>query len=58
LQISSTPKIRSAPELKIKHKEPKDKWWKITLTPIQFDQEILAKGSTASNQNHPKVMKS
>jgi len=41
-----TPKLKTVPELKIKHKEPKEKWWKITQIPIEWDKEMLAKSGT------------
>ena len=37
------PILRKVPELRVKHKEPKEKWWKLTKIPIEFDQEMLAK---------------
>ncbi len=41
-----TPKLKSVPELKIRHKEPKEKWWKLTQIPIEWDKEMLAKSGT------------
>ncbi len=41
-----TPKLKTVPELKIRHKEPKEKWWKITDIPIKFDQEMLSRTTT------------
>ncbi len=38
-----TPVLRPVPELKIKHKEPSDKWWHLTGIDIKWDKELLAK---------------
>ncbi len=42
------PVLRRVPELPIRHKEPKDKWWKITGIDIKFDLELLQKSNVTS----------
>jgi len=37
------PKLRKVPTLHIKHKEPDEKWWKMTGIPIEYDRELLEK---------------
>ena len=49
------PKLRKVPTLHIKHKEPDDKWWKITGIPIQYDKEMMAKLSVASKSKESKT---
>ncbi len=45
------PRLKKVPELHIMHKEPSDKWTKLTGIPIQYDKELLKKalvsGSTS-----------
>ena len=36
------PKLRKVPTLHIKHKEPDEKWWKITGIPIEYDKDLLS----------------
>lgn len=40
------PKLRKVPVLGVKHKEPDEKWWKMTGIQLEFDQELLAKSTT------------
>jgi len=47
----NTPRLRKVPELGIRHKEPDDKWWKMTGIPIEFEQEMFSK----ITQNPKKV---
>jgi len=46
LKRGHPPRLRKVPELRVKHKEPKEKWWKLTDIPIQFDKEMLTKSTT------------
>jgi len=37
------PKLRKVPTLHLKHKEPDEKWWKLTGIAIEYDKEMLEK---------------
>ncbi len=54
-----TPMLRVVPELKIRHKEPNDKWWKLTGIPIDWDKELITKtlspSTTKSTKNQEKI---
>jgi len=55
-----SPRLKIVPELKIRHKEPKEKWWKKTEIPIDWDKELLARNTTISaskaSRNDEKVL--
>jgi len=48
------PKLRKVPSLHIKHKEPDEKWWKITGIPIKYDQELLDKTKSTAMAKETK----
>ncbi len=48
------PKLRKVPTLHIKHKEPDDKWWKITGIPIEYDRDMLSKTNVSSSSKESK----
>jgi len=48
------PKLRKVPSLHIKHKEPDEKWWKLTGIPIKYDQELLDKTKSTATAKETK----
>ena len=51
VKSGDTPRLKKVPELHIRHKEPEDKWWKMTEIPIKSDQQMLSQ----STQNPKKA---
>jgi hypothetical protein len=43
------PRLKKVPELHIRHKEPSDKWVKLTGIPILYDKELLKKATTSGS---------
>jgi len=41
--------------LHIKHKEPDEKWWKMTGIPIVYDKEMIAKTNVTSSSKESKT---
>ena len=59
LKRGHPPRLRKVPELKIKHKEPKEKWWKLTDIPIQFNKELTSKSTVSTvktSRNEEKIV--
>jgi len=46
VKSGNIPKLRKVEELGIRHKEPDDKWWKLTDIPIEFDQQLLSQSTS------------
>jgi len=47
VKSGNPPILRKVRGLGIRHKEPDDKWWKLTGIPIEFDKQMLSQITTA-----------
>lgn len=53
------PRLKKTPEYHLKHKEPNDKWWKMTDIPIDWNKDLINKSrtkeTTKSTRNEEKI---